>query len=91
MRSSIDWPFSSFFSISTSSLTPSTTICTSSTSEKPRRSALEMSKVPPTAAVSTPPGMETMSEDGINSYKTPFREIPALMLELLPVLVILPP
>uniref|UniRef100_A0A8C5BZS5 Uncharacterized protein n=1 Tax=Gadus morhua TaxID=8049 RepID=A0A8C5BZS5_GADMO len=52
---SMGWPFSSFFSISTSSLTPSTTICTSSTSEKPRRSALEMSKVPPTAAVSTPP------------------------------------
>uniref|UniRef100_A0A4W5PFK9 Uncharacterized protein n=1 Tax=Hucho hucho TaxID=62062 RepID=A0A4W5PFK9_9TELE len=55
---SIDWPFSSFFSISTSSLTPSTTICTSSTSEKPRRSALEMSKVPPTAAVSTPPEID---------------------------------
>uniref|UniRef100_A0A672HJA8 Uncharacterized protein n=1 Tax=Salarias fasciatus TaxID=181472 RepID=A0A672HJA8_SALFA len=53
--SSMDWPFSSLFSISTSSLTPSTTICTSSTSEKPRRSALEMSKTPPTAAVSTPP------------------------------------
>uniref|UniRef100_A0A8C2XDI4 Uncharacterized protein n=1 Tax=Cyclopterus lumpus TaxID=8103 RepID=A0A8C2XDI4_CYCLU len=53
--SSMDWPFSSFFSISTSSLTPSTTICTSSTSEKPSRSALEMSKTPPTAAVSTPP------------------------------------
>uniref|UniRef100_A0A8C7SR29 Uncharacterized protein n=1 Tax=Oncorhynchus mykiss TaxID=8022 RepID=A0A8C7SR29_ONCMY len=61
---SIDWPFSSFFSISTSSLTPSTTICTSSTSEKPRRSALEMSKVPPTAAVSTPPEIET-SEEGL--------------------------
>uniref|UniRef100_A0A8C9YL32 Uncharacterized protein n=1 Tax=Sander lucioperca TaxID=283035 RepID=A0A8C9YL32_SANLU len=53
--SSMDWPFSSFFSISTSSLTPSTTICTSSTSEKPSLSALEMSKTPPTAAVSTPP------------------------------------
>lgn len=39
-----------------SSFTPSTTICTSSTSEKPRRSALETSKTPPTAAVSTPPG-----------------------------------
>uniref|UniRef100_A0A4W4EVN1 Uncharacterized protein n=1 Tax=Electrophorus electricus TaxID=8005 RepID=A0A4W4EVN1_ELEEL len=57
MRSSIDWPASSRFSISTSSLTPSTTICTSSTSEKPNRSAFEMSKVPPTAAVSTPPGL----------------------------------
>uniref|UniRef100_A0A3Q4G644 Uncharacterized protein n=1 Tax=Neolamprologus brichardi TaxID=32507 RepID=A0A3Q4G644_NEOBR len=44
-------PASSRFSISTSRLTPSTTICTSSTSEKPRRSALEMSKTPPTAAV----------------------------------------
>uniref|UniRef100_A0A3B5L5R6 Uncharacterized protein n=1 Tax=Xiphophorus couchianus TaxID=32473 RepID=A0A3B5L5R6_9TELE len=51
----MDWPFSSLFSISTSSLTPSTTICTSSTSEKPSRSALEMSNTPPTAAVSTPP------------------------------------
>uniref|UniRef100_A0A8C4DKS8 Uncharacterized protein n=1 Tax=Dicentrarchus labrax TaxID=13489 RepID=A0A8C4DKS8_DICLA len=46
------------FSMSTRSLTPSTTIWTSSTSEKPRRSALEMSKTPPTAAVSTPPGSE---------------------------------
>uniref|UniRef100_A0A3Q0T3U4 Uncharacterized protein n=1 Tax=Amphilophus citrinellus TaxID=61819 RepID=A0A3Q0T3U4_AMPCI len=53
--SSIDCPFSSLFSMSTSSLTPSTTICTSSTSEKPSRSALEMSNTPPTAAVSTPP------------------------------------
>uniref|UniRef100_A0A8C7I7V3 Uncharacterized protein n=1 Tax=Oncorhynchus kisutch TaxID=8019 RepID=A0A8C7I7V3_ONCKI len=51
-----DWPLSRRFSISTRVLTPSTTICTSSTSEKPRRSALEMSKTPPTAAVSTPPG-----------------------------------
>ncbi|KAJ0009231.1 hypothetical protein NQD34_016646, partial [Periophthalmus magnuspinnatus] len=48
-------PFSRRFSISMSSLIPSTTICTSSTSEKPRRSALEMSKTPPTATVSTPP------------------------------------
>uniref|UniRef100_A0A8C4EGS4 Uncharacterized protein n=1 Tax=Dicentrarchus labrax TaxID=13489 RepID=A0A8C4EGS4_DICLA len=48
--SSMDWPFSSFFSISTSSLTPSTTICTSSTSEKPSLSALEISNTPPTAA-----------------------------------------
>uniref|UniRef100_A0A8C6ISA9 Uncharacterized protein n=1 Tax=Melopsittacus undulatus TaxID=13146 RepID=A0A8C6ISA9_MELUD len=56
MRSSIDWPFSRRFSISMSSFTPSTTICTSSTSEKPRRSALEISNTPPTAAVSTPPG-----------------------------------
>uniref|UniRef100_A0AAY4B5Y8 Uncharacterized protein n=1 Tax=Denticeps clupeoides TaxID=299321 RepID=A0AAY4B5Y8_9TELE len=55
MRSLIDWPPSRRFSMSTSSWTPSTTICTSSTSEKPRRSALEMSKTPPTAAVSTPP------------------------------------
>uniref|UniRef100_A0A3Q3FI69 Uncharacterized protein n=1 Tax=Labrus bergylta TaxID=56723 RepID=A0A3Q3FI69_9LABR len=47
-------PPSRRFSISTSRLTPSTTICTSSTSEKPRRSAFEMSKTPPTAAVSTP-------------------------------------
>uniref|UniRef100_A0A8C6YWY8 Uncharacterized protein n=1 Tax=Nothoprocta perdicaria TaxID=30464 RepID=A0A8C6YWY8_NOTPE len=56
MRSSMDWPFSRRFSISMSSFTPSTTICTSSTSEKPRRSALETSNTPPTAAVSTPPG-----------------------------------
>lgn len=52
---SIDSPFSSFFSISTISLTPSTTHCTCSTSEEPRRSALEMSNTPPTEAVSTPP------------------------------------
>uniref|UniRef100_A0A3B3C8K8 Uncharacterized protein n=1 Tax=Oryzias melastigma TaxID=30732 RepID=A0A3B3C8K8_ORYME len=49
-------PFSSFFSISTISLTPSTTNWTWSTSEDPRRSALEMSNTPPTDAVSTPPG-----------------------------------
>uniref|UniRef100_A0A8C5S557 Uncharacterized protein n=1 Tax=Laticauda laticaudata TaxID=8630 RepID=A0A8C5S557_LATLA len=49
------WPFSRRFSISISSFTPSTTICTSSTSENPRRSALEISNTPPTAAVSTPP------------------------------------
>uniref|UniRef100_A0A8C0BMX8 Secreted protein n=1 Tax=Buteo japonicus TaxID=224669 RepID=A0A8C0BMX8_9AVES len=54
--SSMGWFCSSFFSISTSSFTPSTTICTCSTSEKPRRSALEMSKTAPMAAVSTPPG-----------------------------------
>uniref|UniRef100_A0A8C0JAH7 Uncharacterized protein n=1 Tax=Chelonoidis abingdonii TaxID=106734 RepID=A0A8C0JAH7_CHEAB len=52
---SMDWPFSRRFSISISSFTPSTTICTSSTSEKPSRSALETSNTPPTAAVSTPP------------------------------------
>uniref|UniRef100_A0A4X2K869 Uncharacterized protein n=1 Tax=Vombatus ursinus TaxID=29139 RepID=A0A4X2K869_VOMUR len=55
IKSSMDWPCSKRFSISMSSFTPSTTICTSSTSEKPNRSALEMSKTPPTAAVSTPP------------------------------------
>lgn len=48
-------PFSSFFSISTISLTPSTTNWTWATSEEPRRSALEMSNTPPTEAVSTPP------------------------------------
>uniref|UniRef100_A0A3Q3N7R8 Uncharacterized protein n=1 Tax=Mastacembelus armatus TaxID=205130 RepID=A0A3Q3N7R8_9TELE len=48
-------PFSSFFSISIISFTPSTTSCTCSTSEEPRRSALEMSNTPPTEAVSTPP------------------------------------
>uniref|UniRef100_A0AAY4ETY9 Secreted protein n=1 Tax=Denticeps clupeoides TaxID=299321 RepID=A0AAY4ETY9_9TELE len=48
-------PFSSFFSISTMSLTPSTTHWTWSTSEDPMRSALEMSNTPPTEAVSTPP------------------------------------
>lgn len=54
---SMDSPFSSFFSISTISLTPSTTSWTCSTSEEPRRSALEMSNTPPTEAVSTPPGL----------------------------------
>uniref|UniRef100_A0A3Q3DB44 Uncharacterized protein n=1 Tax=Hippocampus comes TaxID=109280 RepID=A0A3Q3DB44_HIPCM len=49
-------PFSSFFSMSTSNLTPSTTIWTSCTSENPSLSAFEMSKIPSTAAVSTPPG-----------------------------------
>uniref|UniRef100_A0A6I8R7S8 Uncharacterized protein n=1 Tax=Xenopus tropicalis TaxID=8364 RepID=A0A6I8R7S8_XENTR len=53
--SSMDCPFSSFFSISIMSFTPSTTIWTWSTSEKPSLSALEISKTPPTAAVSTPP------------------------------------
>uniref|UniRef100_A0A3Q1GAZ0 Uncharacterized protein n=1 Tax=Acanthochromis polyacanthus TaxID=80966 RepID=A0A3Q1GAZ0_9TELE len=56
-------PASRRFSMSTSRLTPSTTICTSSTSEKPRRSALEMSKTPPTAAVSTPPERQTGGND----------------------------
>uniref|UniRef100_A0A8C5FKX6 Uncharacterized protein n=1 Tax=Gadus morhua TaxID=8049 RepID=A0A8C5FKX6_GADMO len=51
MRSSMAWPASRRFSMSTISRTPSTTICTSSTSEKPSRSALEMSKTPPTAAL----------------------------------------
>uniref|UniRef100_A0A8D2K5J2 Uncharacterized protein n=1 Tax=Theropithecus gelada TaxID=9565 RepID=A0A8D2K5J2_THEGE len=53
--SSMDWPFSSFFSISTMSFTPSTTSCTCSTSDEPRRSALDTSNTEPTAAVSTPP------------------------------------
>uniref|UniRef100_A0A4W6EJL5 Uncharacterized protein n=1 Tax=Lates calcarifer TaxID=8187 RepID=A0A4W6EJL5_LATCA len=57
--SSMPSPASRRFSMSTSRLTPSTTIWTSSTSEKPRRSALEMSKTPPTAAVSTPPETQT--------------------------------
>uniref|UniRef100_A0A8C4NJC3 Uncharacterized protein n=1 Tax=Dicentrarchus labrax TaxID=13489 RepID=A0A8C4NJC3_DICLA len=60
---SMDSPFSSFFSISTISLTPSTTIWTWSTSEEPRRSALEMSNTPPTEAVSTPPGGERRGEE----------------------------
>uniref|UniRef100_A0A3Q1HTK7 Uncharacterized protein n=1 Tax=Anabas testudineus TaxID=64144 RepID=A0A3Q1HTK7_ANATE len=55
-------PASRRFSMSTSRLTPSTTIWTSSTSENPRRSALEMSKTPPTAAVSTPPETQTGSD-----------------------------
>uniref|UniRef100_A0A8C8ZDW5 Uncharacterized protein n=1 Tax=Prolemur simus TaxID=1328070 RepID=A0A8C8ZDW5_PROSS len=63
MRSSMAWPCSSRCSISMSSFTPSTTICTSSTSEKPRRSALDTSKTPPTAAVSTPPA-ETARPSG---------------------------
>uniref|UniRef100_A0A8C6F921 Uncharacterized protein n=1 Tax=Monodon monoceros TaxID=40151 RepID=A0A8C6F921_MONMO len=64
MESSMAWPCSSRCSISMSSFTPSTTICTSSTSEKPKRSALETSKIPPTAAVSTPPG-ETARSAGL--------------------------
>uniref|UniRef100_A0A3Q3VUW2 Uncharacterized protein n=1 Tax=Mola mola TaxID=94237 RepID=A0A3Q3VUW2_MOLML len=74
---SMDSPFSSFFSISTISLTPSTTSCTCSTSEEPRRSALEMSNTPPTEAVSTPPGHEseglshlsTVTEETLNPFK----------------------
>uniref|UniRef100_A0A3Q4HHL6 Uncharacterized protein n=1 Tax=Neolamprologus brichardi TaxID=32507 RepID=A0A3Q4HHL6_NEOBR len=62
---SMDSPFSSFFSISTISLTPSTTSWTWSTSEEPRRSALEMSNTPPTEAVSTPP----VSKDEDNKNK----------------------
>uniref|UniRef100_A0A3P9NFK0 Secreted protein n=1 Tax=Poecilia reticulata TaxID=8081 RepID=A0A3P9NFK0_POERE len=72
IRLSMAWPFSSLFSISTSSLTPSTTIWTSSTSEKPSRSALEMSNTPPTAAVSTPPerGQEQNRRRGDQSLQT---------------------
>merc|ERR1719309_405740 len=51
-------PFSSFFSISTMSLTPSTTSWTCSTSEEPRRSALEMSNTPPTTLFTSPPSSE---------------------------------
>ena len=51
----MDLFFSSLFSMLMRRLTPSITLCTSSTSEKPRRSELEMSKTLPTAAVSTPP------------------------------------
>ena len=47
--------FSSLFSMLMRRLTPSITLWTSCTSEKPRRSEFEMSKVLPTAAVSTPP------------------------------------
>ena len=52
---SMSCPFSSFFSQAMRNSTPSTTICTSSTSEKPSRSAFEMSNTPPSDAVSTPP------------------------------------
>ena len=48
-------PAWSFFSIAMRVLTPSTTIWTSSSSENPRRSALEISNIPPSEAVSTPP------------------------------------
>uniref|UniRef100_A0A668W1I4 Uncharacterized protein n=1 Tax=Oreochromis aureus TaxID=47969 RepID=A0A668W1I4_OREAU len=68
---SMDSPFSSFFSISTISLTPSTTSWTCSTSEEPRRSALEMSNTPPTEAVSTPP----VSKDGNNKNKKGQEEV----------------
>uniref|UniRef100_A0A8C1N5T6 Uncharacterized protein n=1 Tax=Cyprinus carpio TaxID=7962 RepID=A0A8C1N5T6_CYPCA len=66
---SMDSPFSSFFSISIISLTPSTTHCTCSTSEEPIRSALEMSNTPPTEAVSTPP--EKINEDGCDPPRSP--------------------
>lgn len=46
---------SSLFSIAIRRLTPSITFWTSSTSEKPSLSKLEMSKTLPSAAVSTPP------------------------------------
>lgn len=65
---SIASPFSSFFSISTISLTPSTTSWTCCTSEEPRRSALEMSKTPPTEAVSTPP--ERCPQESVRSTST---------------------
>lgn len=48
-------PCSSFFSISTRRSTPSMTSCTSSTSDLPSLSRLEMSNVPSLLAVSTPP------------------------------------
>uniref|UniRef100_A0A3B4YY38 Uncharacterized protein n=1 Tax=Stegastes partitus TaxID=144197 RepID=A0A3B4YY38_9TELE len=69
-------PFSSFFSISTISLTPSTTSWTWYTSEEPRRSALEMSNTPPTEAVSTPPeeegkGMSCRKEHGDSTQEDP--------------------
>ena len=51
----MDLFFSSLFSMLIRRLTPSITLCTNSTSEKPRRSELEMSNTLPTAAVSTPP------------------------------------
>uniref|UniRef100_A0A8B9YMT0 Uncharacterized protein n=1 Tax=Bos mutus grunniens TaxID=30521 RepID=A0A8B9YMT0_BOSMU len=70
MRSSMAWPCSSRCSISMSSFTPSTTICTSSTSEKPRRSAFETSKTPPTAAVSTPPGETSPARRGGRGIRT---------------------
>uniref|UniRef100_A0A8D0B423 Uncharacterized protein n=1 Tax=Salvator merianae TaxID=96440 RepID=A0A8D0B423_SALMN len=62
--SSMACPFSSFFSISTMSFTPSTTSWTCSTSEEPRRSALEMSNTAPTASVSTPPARPQGSHGG---------------------------
>lgn len=55
IRSSMDSPFSSLFSISIKRFTPSTTPWTNSTSEKPKRSEFDMSNIPPSAAVSTPP------------------------------------
>ena len=48
-------PAWSLFSRPTMKLTPSTTIWTNESSEKPRRSALEISNIPPSEAVSTPP------------------------------------
>lgn len=73
----MDWPFSRHFSISISSFTPSTTICTSATSEKPRRSALETSNTPPTAAVSTPPESKNTNRDRAQrcKYKPAFTYI----------------
>ena len=54
-RSFIGLLFSSLFSIMMRRLTPSMTFWTSSTSENPSLSKFEMSKTPPSAAVSTPP------------------------------------
>ena len=63
IRSSMALFFSSLFSMLMRRLTPSITLWTSCTSEKPRRSELEMSKVLPTAAVSTPPEKKKATYD----------------------------
>ena len=55
MRSSMEPSCSRRFSISMRRATPSMTPWTNSTSENPKRSELERSKIPPSAAVSTPP------------------------------------
>lgn len=54
-RCSMDFDFSKSFSILTNNVMPSTTPCISSTSERPKRSKLDTSKMPLVEAVSTPP------------------------------------
>lgn len=69
MRSSTDSRFSKRFSILMRRFTPSMIACICSTSELPRRSRLEMSKMPPSEAVSTPPVCHEYKASKIVSVK----------------------